>query len=354
MAYYTVAHLLQVSRGRGGGGGDISRLRPHPPPSRAVRAQGGDINPATDGNPGPLGIRPEHMTHAAWDFVFQDGPYPADCGAPESALAALRAEFRYWYPMDLRVSGKDLVFNHLTMALYNHAAMWPATGADGKLAPRADRMPQGYFCNGHVMVDGEKMAKSLGNFIMMQVRWRGAVGGGGAGACSVVPIAAVAASKSARARPSRPLGGVAPPVRPRSPRRQFPHLKHCVAPLHARAAHTPARGVKGRIVIREVAHTRARAHVLPAVWHEHVPHAPRPPPSGHGGQEAVDRWGADATRFTISDSGDGLDDANFERPKADAAILRLTTEVTFVADNVAAIKEGKLRPADSERNFVDM
>jgi hypothetical protein len=32
------------------------------------------------------------------------------------------------------------------MSLYNHAAIWSAD--------RADRMPQGFFANGHVMVDG--------------------------------------------------------------------------------------------------------------------------------------------------------------------------------------------------------
>ena len=37
----------------------------------------------------------------------------------------MRSEFQYWYPMDLRVSGKDLIGNHLTMCLYNHAAIWP-------------------------------------------------------------------------------------------------------------------------------------------------------------------------------------------------------------------------------------
>lgn len=31
----------------------------------------------------------------------------------------------YWYPLDLRVSGKDLVPNHLTYFLYNHTAIWP-------------------------------------------------------------------------------------------------------------------------------------------------------------------------------------------------------------------------------------
>jgi leucyl-tRNA synthetase len=37
----------------------------------------------------------------------------------------MRREFSYWYPMDLRVSGKDLIFNHLTMSLFNHVAIWP-------------------------------------------------------------------------------------------------------------------------------------------------------------------------------------------------------------------------------------
>lgn len=36
----------------------------------------------------------------------------------------MRKEFLYWYPMDLRCSGKDLIKNHLIMALFNHAAVW--------------------------------------------------------------------------------------------------------------------------------------------------------------------------------------------------------------------------------------
>jgi len=32
----------------------------------------------------------------------------------------LRKEFMYWYPLDLRISAKDLIKNHLTMSLYNH------------------------------------------------------------------------------------------------------------------------------------------------------------------------------------------------------------------------------------------
>lgn len=42
----------------------------------------------------------------------------------EDMLKRLRHEFEYWYPMDMRVSAKDLIRNHLTMSLYNHAAIW--------------------------------------------------------------------------------------------------------------------------------------------------------------------------------------------------------------------------------------
>ena len=45
--------------------------------------------------------------------------------------------------MDLRVSGKDLIGNHLTMSLYNHAAVWP---------DRPDLWPRSIYTNGFVMV----------------------------------------------------------------------------------------------------------------------------------------------------------------------------------------------------------
>jgi cysteinyl-tRNA synthetase len=62
--------------------------------------------------------------------------------------------------MDLRVSAKDLIKNHLTMALYNHAAIWEDSGND--------MMPKSYFTNGMVVVDGQKMSKSTGNFLMLE------------------------------------------------------------------------------------------------------------------------------------------------------------------------------------------
>jgi len=44
------------------------------------------------------------------------------------------------------------------MALFNHAAIWD---------DEPELWPRGYYTNGHVLVDAEKMSKSKGNFLMM-------------------------------------------------------------------------------------------------------------------------------------------------------------------------------------------
>ena len=75
---------------------------------------------------GPAGIPAEALSVEAFNYVFLDGEYDAEkcAGVTEEQLAKLGYEFNYWYPMDMRVSGKDLIRNHLTMSLYNHQAIW--------------------------------------------------------------------------------------------------------------------------------------------------------------------------------------------------------------------------------------
>jgi len=106
----------------------------------------------------PDKIDPKDLTTAVFDYIYLNKEYPADCNVPEEKLKRMRDEFRYWYPMTLRVSAKDLIPNHLTMALFNHAAIWD---------DEPGLWPQGYYTNGHVLVDAEKMSKSKGNFLMM-------------------------------------------------------------------------------------------------------------------------------------------------------------------------------------------
>ena len=129
MAYYTIAHLLQ-----------------------------GGVLEGTE--TGPAGIPASAMNIAAFDYVFLDKPYSAaDCPeVSEAQLQKLKYEFNYWYPMDLRVSGKDLIRNHLTMSLYNHQAIWENN---------EKRMTRSYFCNGYLCLNGDKMSKSTGNFMTM-------------------------------------------------------------------------------------------------------------------------------------------------------------------------------------------
>lgn len=67
----------------------------------------------------------------------------------------LRAEFTFFYPVDLRCSGRDLVTNHLAFYVFHHCAIWQ----DSRYWPRGIRS------NGHLLMNGQKMSKSSGNFL---------------------------------------------------------------------------------------------------------------------------------------------------------------------------------------------
>jgi leucyl-tRNA synthetase len=99
------------------------------------------------------------MTPEVWDCIFfKDKKIPQNTKVPKKALEAMKKEFQFWYPVDLRVSGKDLVPNHLTYYLYNHTAIWPT---------EEDKWPKGIRANGHLLLNSEKMAKSTGNFMTL-------------------------------------------------------------------------------------------------------------------------------------------------------------------------------------------
>lgn len=74
----------------------------------------------------------------------------------KEVLEKLRSEFKFWYPVDLRATGKDLIPNHIVFWLYNHVAFFPQ-----------EQWPQGLKANGWLLLNGEKMAKSTGNFVTL-------------------------------------------------------------------------------------------------------------------------------------------------------------------------------------------
>lgn len=129
MAFYTVAHILQ----------------------------GGPDN--LDGHKtGPGGIPAPAVNDALWDYVMLgEGSLENLNGLDSETVRRMRREFSYWYPVDLRVSGKDLIGNHLSFFIYNHVAIFPE-----------ENWPKSIRVNGHVMLDAEKMSKSTGNFLTLR------------------------------------------------------------------------------------------------------------------------------------------------------------------------------------------
>jgi leucyl-tRNA synthetase len=69
----------------------------------------------------------------------------------------IREEFRYYYPLDSRHSGRDLVPNHLSFFIFNHSIIFPKS-----------LWPRQIVVNGSVLMDGKKMSKSMGNIIPLR------------------------------------------------------------------------------------------------------------------------------------------------------------------------------------------
>lgn len=125
MAYYTIAHVLQ--------GGQLRS----------------EVSWAAA------------LDDAFFDYVFLGRGEAADIaaglGVPADTIEALRREFTYWYPFDLRNTGKDLVQNHMAFCLFNHTALFPET-----------LWPRGFGINGFVQMSGMKMSKSRGNTVYIR------------------------------------------------------------------------------------------------------------------------------------------------------------------------------------------
>ncbi|PIU59120.1 leucine--tRNA ligase [Candidatus Bathyarchaeota archaeon CG07_land_8_20_14_0_80_47_9] len=106
-------------------------------------------------------LQPAQLTDEVFDYVFL-GIGKATEIAKKAKLDAkiieeMHSEFMYFYPLDSRHSGRDLVPNHLTFMIFNHTAIFPE-----KLWPRQ------IATNGSVMMEGAKMSKSFGNIIPLR------------------------------------------------------------------------------------------------------------------------------------------------------------------------------------------
>ncbi len=106
-------------------------------------------------------LKAENMAKEFLDYVLL-GIGSAEDAAKASGLdieivKRIRDDFEYWYPVDLRSSGKDLVANHLLFYLFHHVAIFPP-----------EKWPRAIAVNGYVSLEGKKMSKSKGPLLTMK------------------------------------------------------------------------------------------------------------------------------------------------------------------------------------------
>ncbi|HMK32708.1 MAG TPA: class I tRNA ligase family protein, partial [Nitrosopumilaceae archaeon] len=114
-------------------------------------------------------ILAENLDDEFFDYVFLGEGDPKKislmCKISQDLLGSIRNEFQYFYPVNARHSGRDLVPNHLTFFVFNHIAIFPKK-----------QWPEEIVVNGSVLMEGKKMSKSMGNIIPLRdaIRTHGA------------------------------------------------------------------------------------------------------------------------------------------------------------------------------------
>ena len=112
-------------------------------------------------NENNLVINGDHVNDSFFDYVLLgkgDIIHTAqDCKLPTNVIEDIRNEFSYFYPLDSRHSGRDLIPNHLSFFIFNHVAIF-----------ERENWPKQIVVNGSVLMEGKKMSKSFGNIIPLR------------------------------------------------------------------------------------------------------------------------------------------------------------------------------------------
>lgn len=96
-------------------------------------------------------IDEKELTNEFFDYVL------LGAGKGKKEWKKARKSFLYWYPVDSRHSGADLVRNHLPFFIFNHVAIF-----------QKEYWPKQIVTNGFVLMDGAKMSKSMGNILPLR------------------------------------------------------------------------------------------------------------------------------------------------------------------------------------------
>jgi len=104
-------------------------------------------------------LEPEKINEDLFNYVFQDkgslGDVEESTGIEKEKITELKDSFDYWYPLDWRTSGEDLVQNHLTFMMFHHTALFPE-----------ENWPKGIATWGMGTLEGEKMSSSKGHVVL--------------------------------------------------------------------------------------------------------------------------------------------------------------------------------------------
>jgi leucyl-tRNA synthetase len=101
-------------------------------------------------------LNPDDLDDAFFNDVYLDeGKYSGNM-SPE-IFDDVKNEFNYWYPLNWRLSAKDLVGNHLSFHIFHHSAIFPE-----------DKWPKGVVVFGMGLLEGHKMSSSKGNVVLLE------------------------------------------------------------------------------------------------------------------------------------------------------------------------------------------
>jgi leucyl-tRNA synthetase len=101
-------------------------------------------------------LNPDDLDDAFFNDVYLDeGKYSGNI-SPE-IFDEVKNEFNYWYPLNWRLSAKDLVGNHLSFHIFHHSAIFPE-----------DKWPKGVVVFGMGLLEGHKMSSSKGNVVLLE------------------------------------------------------------------------------------------------------------------------------------------------------------------------------------------
>ena len=104
-------------------------------------------------------INPEDLNDQFFDEIFLGlkSSSVTTHGINQELTNEMKDEFNYWYPLNWRLSAKDLVGNHLSFHIFHHSAIFPQ-----------EKWPRGIVVFGMGLLEGHKMSSSKGNIVMLE------------------------------------------------------------------------------------------------------------------------------------------------------------------------------------------